>query len=323
MANLRNAETWAERFGIFIVIILFVLLKGFFLLKPHFAVWDESVYIGMGKFLFSIGASGLWEEIRPVGLPLLLGLVWKLKLDVLFFPELLEVIFAAGSIFVVYLIGKKFDEKIGLVAAVLLAFSTLFFSYSSSIMTEIPAAFFSLLSVYFFIKTPFLRSNHSLFFAGIFSGISFMFKFTQGLLLPAFLVAIFINSRGWKGSFNASMKFAVGFFLVVLPFLIFNYSAYHQDAANQFDAALRPFLLGARHQESMVDSSITANGGLFEKAAFYPVELIKANPLFAFSLLGLALLFVKKRENWNAAASVFLITLAYFTIIANKQPRFA
>ncbi|NJL44347.1 MAG: glycosyltransferase family 39 protein, partial [Nitrosarchaeum sp.] len=43
--------------------------------------WDEAVYVAMGKYLLSAGASGFAEWIRPPLLPLIAGTLWKIGLD--------------------------------------------------------------------------------------------------------------------------------------------------------------------------------------------------------------------------------------------------
>ena len=51
------------------------ILGAFFLLQLPSVLnrrpgWDESVYVGIGKYFASGGAVGLYEPIRPPGLPL-------------------------------------------------------------------------------------------------------------------------------------------------------------------------------------------------------------------------------------------------------------
>ena len=147
--------------------------------------WDSAVYIGMGKYLFSLGNVGLWEPARPLVLPFFLGLFWKLGFNAVIFGRILEVGFSAGCLCLTYLIGKNvFNEKIGLLSAFLLAFSPSFLFYSSTILTGIPSTFFALLSVYFLIKKNY-------FFSGLFVGLSFMTRFLQ--LFVLLVIVLFLN----------------------------------------------------------------------------------------------------------------------------------
>ena len=61
----------------FILIAIFFLLNLYILQFYKNVLWDSSVYIGMGKYIFSLGKIGLWESSRAVVWSLLLGLLWK------------------------------------------------------------------------------------------------------------------------------------------------------------------------------------------------------------------------------------------------------
>jgi hypothetical protein len=62
------------RFHIFVFCYVLVLFN---FVQPE-VTWDESVYVGLGKYLYSNGASGIYEPFRPILLPLVLGALWKL-----------------------------------------------------------------------------------------------------------------------------------------------------------------------------------------------------------------------------------------------------
>ena len=107
--------------------------------------WDEAVYMGMGKYLFSSGNIGFWEIVRPIGLPLILGLIWKSGLNYLFFSEFMVILFSIGNIILTYMIGKKaVNKKVGFIASLMLAITSVFFLYTNYILTEIPSTFFIL-----------------------------------------------------------------------------------------------------------------------------------------------------------------------------------
>ena len=66
---------------IFILSLCFIV-RIFYISLDHPLWWDSHVYIGMGKYLFSGGEKGVWESFRPLIHPLILGSIWKLKLNV-------------------------------------------------------------------------------------------------------------------------------------------------------------------------------------------------------------------------------------------------
>ena len=78
-----------ENAGIIIIVALFLFI---FLLKlnPDANLWwDSSVYMNMGKYIYSFGETGLYEASRPLVWPLLLGFFWKMGLDDIFFGKLM------------------------------------------------------------------------------------------------------------------------------------------------------------------------------------------------------------------------------------------
>ncbi len=113
-----------SNFEILVLIISFVFVKSFFLLKFHDLIWDESVYLAVGKYLYSSGTVGLWEMIRPPILPIFTGLFWKLGINAAFAGEILSVFFASALLYVNYLISKQFfDRKYSLFWQYWLAYS--------------------------------------------------------------------------------------------------------------------------------------------------------------------------------------------------------
>jgi len=287
------------------LIVVFVAIKILYLLKPHFVGWDEAVYLGMGKFIYSLGNVGLWEDIRPIGLPLMLGAFWKLKFDYVLFSEILIGIFSVGNIILVYLLGRKlFNEMVGIFSSILLAFTPIFFSHSSSIMTSIPSTFLVLTALYFYV----LRKNF--FWVGIFLGLSLLFRFPQGIALAVFILLIFISTNPTKKKIIDLAYLAGGFFIVLLPFVSFNYILYNQYTGNIIDALFRPFILGSLHG---------ANPFHQEGSGFYFKTIFFQNFLFLFSLFGV---FVSLKKKVLSLIALPLFYVFYFSSIANKQSRF-
>ena len=74
-----------------LIILLFLYIYFLHLDTNADLWWDSSVYIGMGKYIYSSGELGLYEASRPLIWPLILGFFWKLGLDVIFFGKLLNI----------------------------------------------------------------------------------------------------------------------------------------------------------------------------------------------------------------------------------------
>ena len=98
----------------------------------------------------------MWEESRPLILPVILGVGWFLDLDIVYFGRLVSIIFAVLVVYLTYIIGiKLFSKKIALLAAFFTAFSYNFLFFSPSILTGIPSTFFVLFAFYFFLNNRF------------------------------------------------------------------------------------------------------------------------------------------------------------------------
>ncbi|MBU4351921.1 MAG: glycosyltransferase family 39 protein [Nanoarchaeota archaeon] len=276
---------------IILVMVLAFILQTMYLFKDYTIWWDASVYLGMGKYLFSLGQLGIWEPIRPLIWPLLLGLFWKLGYDQIWVGKLLTILFSLGSIYMTYLIGKKFGEDEGVIAAMLLAFTAVFFSFTFRLYTEIPSVFFALTAIYFFLENKFVL-------AGSFSALAFLTKFPQGILLIVFSFLTVKEVRNF-------IKLIGAFALVTLPYFIFNFIMYKNP--------LIPLLWG---------SVIVKRAGswLFEGPwYFYFIEILKQNILYIFAVIGFIILLKRKHKAIILIASLFLL---YFSTHIHKEIRF-
>lgn len=318
-----------ENYLLLSLFAIFIVLKIVTATKVHQIIWDEAVYIGMGKFLFSFGKAGLWESIRPLGLPILLGAIWKLKLNTILFAEILAVLFSLGNIFLVYLITKEtFNKTTAIIASFMLSITPLFFLYSSYILTSIASTFFALLTIYIYI------SKENLPLVGFFTALTFLFRFPQGLLLVIILLSIFLNEVTTRQSIKNTLKklkasvkknyypFILSFFLTVLPFLIFNFLIYRKYTSKAYHAIFRPFILGFSHQAN----PLHAVQSFLNSTLYYCSILIEQNWLIIFIFIAI-FFFIKNKDYKNHKTTTIFITLTiywlYFTLIINKQPRFS
>ncbi|MBI3036843.1 glycosyltransferase family 39 protein [Candidatus Woesearchaeota archaeon] len=299
-----------------LILAVFAAAKVAFLLRYHLPIWDEAVYLGMGKYIYSLGSSGLWEMLRPPGLPLITGLVWKLQLPQMLFSEIVTVAFGAGSIILCYLTGKRlFNRNVAFLASALLAASPLFFLYSSYILTEVPSLFFVLATIYFFV-------NKRYYLSGAAAALAMLFKFPNGLVLAAIAAAVIIPGLiSKKSQLWPLIKTSTAFFMVTLPFLVFNYVFYRPFTSNPYDAIFRPFILGAWHQSNPA-KAITEP---LLNYSFYAIEAFKQHFVFVLAIAA-AFLFWKRKWFSDSGklllASYFAIYAAYFTYIQNKDERF-
>ncbi len=284
---------------VFALILLFLLAKIITIHNYKIVWWDSAVYIGMGKYIFSLGKSGFWESSRPVIWPMMLGLIWKTGLNVLFWGRILEIIISGMCILLTYIIGIKiFDKKTAVLSSFFLALSPTFFFFSGIMLTETASTLFSLAAIYFFIDKKYYTS-------GVFFGIAFMTRYLQLFALVSALLAIFIGKN--NGKIINSKKLLIGFFAAIIPFLISNQILYNNPI---FPFSQQLFL--------------SSNSGWmnYHPASYYFAQLLKENVLYLFFIFGAALAFSRKNMDRKLIAILFFIFFVFFNLISQKEMRF-
>jgi 4-amino-4-deoxy-L-arabinose transferase-like glycosyltransferase len=292
MALKINPKKHAE---IFFLLAIFLIVKLFLLFRSHVIIWDEAVYIGMGKYLFSFGKLGLWEHIRPVLWPIILGFSWRINLDPVITGRLLELLFSFGIICLVYLIGVGvFDKKAALLASILITFSPVFFFLSFYLFTEIPAVFFVLLSLLFFL-------GKKSYLSGLMIGLAFLTKFPAAI----FLFCLIPFLKNYK-----KVYLILGFLTVVTPFLIFNYLMYGSFLSPLVDAM------------SIITKVLGCNLLSYQPWYYYFITIYRENFLYLFSVIGL-FLSLRKLDKKKGLLLLFLaVPLIYFIHLHCRDYRY-
>ena len=285
--------------GIYATILLFFIIMLVMLYKYKIVWWDSAVYIGMGKYIFSHGKSGLWEESRPLLLPFLLGIGWKLDFDVVLFGRVLSIIFSILTIVTTYVIGTKlFSGRAGLIAALFTAFSFTFLFFSANVLTEVASTLFVLLAFYSFL-------NHKYFLIGLFSGIAVMTRFFQVFTLIGLFLTFFAYNYK-KPNFTKKLFYSIlGISLLILPYFLLNIYLYND--------ALLPF---------KVQAHLTKTTGWvhYKEFEFYFTGLFKENFILIF-LLALPFYF-KKNHKLFALISITLTYILILSFVKHKEMRF-
>ena len=308
---MKDIKEFMQKYGFICIFLLFIISKLFLLFKFHEFFWDESVYMGMGKYIFSLGDVGLWEPIRPIVLPILAGGIWKSGLDAALFSEFLIVLFSCGVLMMTYLIAAHiFDWKTGLISVGILAFTPVFFKFSSLIMTGIPSSFFALLAIYLYIK------DKGMVWVGVCTCLAFMTRYPQGIIIAALGVVI-VSDR--KRLFEKIVTFSAGVLAVFTPFVIFNYLMYRTEVVSIIHAALRPLIFALKHQGNVFESV----QGFAYNYLYYFITLFSENYLLVFALPGLVWGIKRYRLKILPLVVPLALYLLYFSLIANKQIRFS
>jgi hypothetical protein len=283
---------------IYVLIIAFIL-RLLFLFDYHEVWWDSAVYIGMGKYIFSLAQQGLWEPIRPIVWPLILGLIWKINLDPVLFGNILTTILSLAITYLTFLIAKdNFDERTGIIASILVAFSSLIFFFNFRGYTEIPALFFILLSLFFIFKQRY-------FLGGAFVSVAFLTKFPAGLFLICFIPLVFSKEK-----LRNIFYYGMGFFVVLIPYLIFNYFMYGN--------ILFPFVSAS----DSINNVAGCNYLRYHPWYYYFIFIIKDNFLNIFSVLGVYFTTKKMNKKNITLLLSFFIPLFYLMQMNCREDRY-
>ncbi len=295
---------------VFVLVALFSFFELLYLLEQHAIGWDEAVYIGMGKYLFSFGANGLWEVFRPVFLPFILGFLWNIfgSANIIFLGGVLAILFSVGYILVTYFLALEiFGRRTAIWSVVLLLLMPVFFANAGLVLTDIPSSFFVLLSLFFLIKRRFVL-------AGVFSGLGFLMRFPHGLIIVA--VGVVLLSGDFRKEFKNYLKYVSAFFTALVPFFVFNYFMYSNSSF--VDAVFKPFIFALPHQAN----PFVGDGGI----TFYFLELFLDNFLIVFAVVGLFVYFKERlyvKQKVNFVLFPLVLYLLYFSLIVNEQLRFS
>ena len=300
-------KKWENQSGIIIIILIFLISKLFSLFYYKRLLWDSAVYIGIGKYIYSLGNSGLWEYTRPILWPLIIGFFWKIGLNEILTARIAEIFISAFCIIFTYYIGKKiFNQKTGLIAALLLAVSPTFFYFSGMLLSELISTFFSLAAVY-----SFLRKRY--FITGVFFGLAFMTRFLQLLIFISLVLSIFLynfkfsKEKCSKEYLKMLLSISVGFVLSILPFLILNQILYSN--------LLFPFT-------QQYELSINSGWLNYMPINFYFLRMFRESPLYLLFVPALFYIFKNLTRYKLFIVLIFIITFSFFNLITQKEMRF-
>jgi 4-amino-4-deoxy-L-arabinose transferase-like glycosyltransferase len=285
---------------IVVILGLALIVRIYYFFDYHEVWWDSAVYIGMGKYIFSLGQAGLWEHIRPVLWPVVLGVAWFMKLDVLITGRIVQLLLSLGIIYLVYDSTRSlFSERAAIVAAAVFSFSSVFFFMGYHLYTEIPSIFFLLLSIFFIFR-------NRIFWSGMILGLSVLTKFTMLVFVPAFLL-YFLFSRDW---FRRMVYLGLGSSAVLVPFMAFNKLMY--------DSFILPFT----EAHDIILRVVGCNYLYYKPWYYYLQALLQENYLYLLVPLGIVMsLKAMSRERFFLLMCL-VVPLVYFSQLHCRDYRY-
>jgi hypothetical protein len=294
------------------MILLTILILSFvarlaLLLYPSMIWWDTAMYIGIGKYIYTAGKLGVLETFRPPLWPLILGTFWKLGINPSIAGQVLQVLCATATIYLVYKIGEKLLPFAGAYAASLLSVTAIFFASTIIPITDIPSAFLSTLGVW-------LAIEGSYFLSGLMVGVGFILRFPEALMGPCIALGILIvNGMMYKKTIKEWLKLTAGFAVIAIPYLIVNFFIY----SNPF----LPIILG--------NKVFAASQGESTAFFYYVTSLFIENPfLVLFGIAGAigSLYYIKNMRSSRTlvfSLSSLVLLAGYYMSETHKELRYS
>jgi len=306
-ALVSKIKTWSlANWPILLILLFAFVIRLYFINVNHAVWWDEAQHLLMAKhYAFGTPTDGWYAGRSPIFALILAPLFYifgNTELPV----RLLIVFMSTAMVYLTYSIGKRlYGRAVGVFAAAVFAvfWEVLFTTFR--VLLEIPASFFLLLSLYFFVIYFENRKNAQLILCGICFAIATLMRYDNAFMFFAFAVILLLTKR-----FKALLTFTTAAAVVAIPQLIRDYLVYHSPFYSM-QAFLAPMNIAiiSRHY-----SLLTYLQGFYN--IFGPVLL----PLFVLGLV-YAVLKIKK-VNSLVLLLPTVIFLSVFSMAIVEEPRF-
>tara|TARA_Y100000034_G_C6905799_1_gene420245 strand:- start:1857 stop:3500 length:1644 start_codon:yes stop_codon:yes gene_type:complete len=173
--------------------------------------WDDFNYVIKAvNYVFSVQVTPFLLEYglgHPPFFFLFSGLIFRIFGDSLVVSHLITVVFSFLAVYFTYLIGRElFSKRVGIIAAFVLLFTPMFFSFSSLFYLEMPLTALIIIGLYFAI-----RNNHYLYV--LFASLAILTKEPA----IAFVIALlFIKIIKEKDKLKIGLIYSIPIFVFLL-----------------------------------------------------------------------------------------------------------
>jgi hypothetical protein len=237
-----------------LLILAFILRLWIFFKTMNQPVWwDGADYLSTAKrWGLGLNIQDIWYYRRGFLFPLIGALFFKIGLGEIGI-RFLVVLFSTGIVAVSYfIISKMFNKKLALFTAIALTASWIILFFTGRILTDVPSAFFILLSLLLFWKGYVLKEgNKFLYLFGFVFALAVLTRMQSLALAPPFLIYILINEKV-KAFKNKHLWITCGVFLLtLLPHFILYAMHYGNPLADIIHYYLKIGDSGATAQRSL------------------------------------------------------------------------
>jgi hypothetical protein len=275
--------------------------------------WDESVYIGIAKYLYSGGNQGLFEGIRPPVLPLLIGAAWRLGVDPIWAGRAIAVMATTGAVIATLRVARLAELSELATAFLAIALATPFVeAWSAGILTHPLAVLLAMLAVHDCMTAKPFR-------AGVFVGLAFATRFSFGLVVAVVFVSLLVH--GERRARNV-VRAAAGALLPAAGLCAYNLLTGTAQGAHGglLSRAIDPMIEAIAHQSDVQETPLGAGGDLL----FYTKVLFACGGAPALAIFApLPRVMSRAKPAARVVAGAGAALFAYYSLIPNKQDRYA
>ena len=243
-----------------------------------------------------------------------------------------SIIFGALTVFVIFFISMELfkNRKVSLLSSFLFAVSGYALLYN--LETDMPAFFFSLLSMLYFIRA--LHGNYkNLYLASLFLALAVMIKTIVVFFIPAYLIVLilyifkekkFVND---KEGFRLDKKLTTSVFwalvigiLVISPVFIYNFFLYQETGLTDFYFSSLGF---GQNLYEHLQNKPWDHGTLWSVVKSKSSELIRIDSIiFVFGMLGILLSWRKNKYVSLLLISSLLFLVGYIAGVTGSSTHF-
>lgn len=305
--NFPREKIFAMLIGI---MILATGIRGLYFAKQWSVWWDETVYLSMADAF--AGNNYFFEYFRPPLLSFMLYIFGTFAGITIIAGKAFSLLLSIATVAVSYLLVRKIlDKEKALIAAFLFAINYHSIFYSTRILTETPAIFFSLLSLGFFYLACEKNSDKYAMLSGIFIGLGMTAKHALAYFAPVVVLYLFLTTRFKFLRDRRTYIIGLLTLAVLSPWLVSNWL--------QFGNPLWAQILNYKVTE---ESTHFATYQL-QDALFYPInfpEFVGIPGIFLLFALGIKK--IKKDRFLMLNWLTIIVGIIALSLLSHKEARF-
>ena len=313
----NGMSKWRLTFLVFVAI--YTLLVSFDLSSAALQ-WDEVVHLNNGMYLLH----GEYEYLGffyPPFFDCVIMVFFRFLGVSVFSARLVSVVFSILSLWVVFeLAYKMYNEKIALMASVLLGLFPGYFWLSRMPMIEIMLVFFFTAAMLFFYSWLSKQQKKTLFLSGLALGLGLLTKYQMLIAVAVIIAAMIILARDHiKRLFSRFALLIIIILVVVTPWIIISYNIYASGILDNWIYALQ---IG-NPAKSIYSERYPLPIFYFIEMTWPYNEVHPISPLiYIVGLLGLGLFAWRRKREDKYLLTWFILVFAFFTLIPNKHWRY-